>query len=99
MLVGGSTKEGEARFGQVVAALPARRVPDAVKKVIATFKTDRQGAEKFDAWLERVGKARIKELVQEFTTLPPYDQDPTLYFDWGDTADFKPDIGVGECAA
>jgi sulfite reductase (ferredoxin) len=99
MLAGGSTKEGEARFGQVVAALPARRVPDAVKKVIGTFKADRQGEEKFDAWLERVGKGRIKELVQEFTTLPPYDQNPTLYFDWGENADFKPDIGVGECAA
>jgi sulfite reductase beta subunit-like hemoprotein len=39
MLAGGSTKEGEARFGQVIAALPARRVPDAVKKVIGAYKS------------------------------------------------------------
>lgn len=99
MLAGGSTKEGEARFGQVIAALPARRVPDAVKKVIGAFKSGRQNQELFDGWLERVGKAAIKELVQEFTTLPPYAENPSLYFDWGETTDFKPDIGVGECAA
>ncbi|MBK8574885.1 MAG: Mov34/MPN/PAD-1 family protein [Elusimicrobia bacterium] len=99
MLAGGSTKEGEARFGQVIAALPARRVPDAVKKVIGAYKTERQGAELFETWFDRVGKSRVKELVQEFTILPPYAENPTLYFDWGETADFKPDIGVGECAA
>ena len=99
MLAGGSTKEGEARFGQVIAALPARRVPEAVKRVIGAYKAERQGTELFETWFDRVGKARVKELVQEFTTLPPYAENPTLYFDWGETADFKPDIGVGECAA
>lgn len=99
MLMGGSTKEGEAKFGQVVGAIPARLVPGAVKKLVATYKAERQGPELFAGWLDRVGKARVKELVQEFTTLPPYDQDPTLYFDWGDTKDFVAEIGVGECAA
>jgi sulfite reductase beta subunit-like hemoprotein/proteasome lid subunit RPN8/RPN11 len=99
MLAGGSTKEGEARFGQVIAALPARRVPDAVKKVIGAYKSERQGVELFETWFDRVGKSHVKELVQEFTVLPPYAENPTLYFDWGETADFKPDIGVGECAA
>jgi sulfite reductase (ferredoxin) len=99
MLAGGSTKEGEARFGQVIAALPARRVPDAVKKVIGAYKAERQGTELFETWFDRVGKAHVKELVLEFTTLPPYAENPTLYYDWGETADFKPDIGVGECAA
>jgi sulfite reductase (ferredoxin) len=99
MLVGGSTREGEAKFGQVVGALPARRVPDAVKKLVATYKAERQGAELFAGWLDRVGKTRVKELVQEFTALPPYEQNPTLYFDWGDTKDFVAEIGVGECAA
>ena len=99
MLMGGSTVEGEAKFGQVVGAVPARRVPDAVKKLVATYKSERQGAELFAGWLDRVGKARVKELVQEFMTLPPYEKDPTLYFDWGDTKDFVAEIGVGECAA
>jgi len=99
MLMGGSTVEGEAKFGQVVGALPARRVPDAVKKLVTAFKSERHGAELFAGWLDRVGKARVKELVAEFTTLPPYEKDPTLYFDWGESKDFVAEIGVGECAA
>ncbi len=99
MLIGGSTREGEARFGQVVAPIPARRVPEALKKLVALYKKEKQGNETFEAYLNRVGKARVKEEVQEFTQLPPYEQNPTLYFDWGDTTDFKAEVGVGECAA
>ncbi|HNA60594.1 MAG TPA: nitrite/sulfite reductase [Elusimicrobiota bacterium] len=99
VLVGGSTKEGEVKFGQPVGAIPARRVPEAVKKLVALFKAEKQGAENFAQWLERVGKARVKSEIQEFTTLPPFEQNPSLYYDWGENAEFKVDIGVGECAA
>ncbi len=99
MLVGGSTKEGEAKFGQPVGALPARLVPEAVKKLIGVYKKEKSGAENFAQWLERVGKGRVKEEIKEFTTLPPYEQNPSLYHDWGETKDFIVDIGVGECAA
>ncbi len=99
LLIGGSTKEGEARFGVPVIALPARRVPDAMKKLVALFKKDKQGAEKFGDYLVRAGKERLKQELAEFTQLPPYDQDPSLYFDWGDTSEFKAEIGQGECAA
>jgi sulfite reductase (ferredoxin) len=99
LLMGGSTQEGQARFGVPVAALPARRVPDAIKKIIAAFKKEKGPHEKFDEFLQRVGRDRIKQEVAEFTTLPPYEKDPSLYWDWGDSADFKAEIGQGECAA
>jgi sulfite reductase beta subunit-like hemoprotein len=99
LLIGGSTKEGEAKFGQPVTAIPARRVPEAIKAIVAAYKKDKQGAETLDKWLDRAGRARVKEVVAEFTQLPAYEKDPTLYFDWGDTSDFKAEIGVGECAA
>jgi sulfite reductase beta subunit-like hemoprotein len=99
LLIGGGTKEGQAKFGQPVAAIPARRVPDAMKAIVAAYKKDKQGNETLAAWLDRAGRARVKEAVQEFTQLPPYEQDPTMYYDWGDTSDFKAEIGVGECAA
>lgn len=99
LLVGGSTKEGEARFGTPITAVPARRVPEAVRKLTALYKTEKADGENFEAYLLRLGKARIKEEVQEFTVLPPYEQNPSLYFDWGDTTDFKPEVGAGECAA
>jgi sulfite reductase beta subunit-like hemoprotein len=99
LLMGGSTEEGKARFGVPVAAIPARRVPDAVKKIVAVFKKEKGPHEKFDEFLQRLGRDRIKQEVLEFTQLPPYEKDPSLYFDWGDTSDFKAEIGQGECAA
>ena len=99
LLVGGSTAEGQARFGVPVTAIPARRVPEAMKKIIAVYKAEKNQSETFDAFLQRVGRTRIKEVIQEFTQLPPFEQDPSLYYDWGDTSEFKAEIGVGECAS
>jgi sulfite reductase beta subunit-like hemoprotein len=99
LLIGGSTREGEARFGQAVAAIPARRVPEAVKKLVALYKAEKQGAETFGDFLLRVGRARVKDEVLPFTQLPSYEKEPSLYRDWGDDTDFKAEIGAGECAA
>jgi sulfite reductase beta subunit-like hemoprotein len=99
LLIGGSTVEGEAKFGVPVTAVPARRVPDAIKAIVAAFKKEKQSGESFDAWLNRAGRAKVKEIVLPFTELPPYEQEPSLYYDWGDTSDFKAEIGAGECAA
>jgi sulfite reductase beta subunit-like hemoprotein len=99
MLAGGSTTEGQARFGQTVGAVPARRVPEAFKKIVALYTAEKAAGETFDAFLARVGKGRIKETVADCLTLPPYDQAPELYREFGETKDFVPEIGVGECAA
>ena len=99
MLAGGYTKEGEARFGQVIGAIPARRVPDAVKKVIGAFKAEKKSGDTFNDWFDRVGKTRMKKLFKEFTTLPPYAKNPTLYFDLGETTTSKPYLGLANAAA
>lgn len=99
LLVGGSTQEGAAKFGSPVAAIPSRRVPEAIKKLVALYKREKQEGEKFDAFLARAGRDKLKQEVLPLTQLPSYEQDPELYHDWGDTTDFKAEIGQGECAA
>jgi sulfite reductase (ferredoxin) len=99
LLIGGGTSEGNASFGMPVVALPARRVPEALKKLVAFYKKEKCEGENFQTFLQRVGKARVKEEVLEFTKLPPYEENPTMYYDWGDTSDFKAEVGAGECAA
>jgi sulfite reductase beta subunit-like hemoprotein len=99
LLLGGGTKEGDAKFGQPIMPLPARRVPDAIKKLIALYKKEKTGAENFETFISRLGKARVKEELVEFTQLPPFEQNPSLYYDWGDTSEFKAEVGLGECAA
>ena len=38
-------------------------------------------------------------MIEEFTAVPPHDEDASFYSDWGDPREFRiGDIGVGECA-
>jgi sulfite reductase (ferredoxin) len=100
MLLGGYTTEGLAKFGKPTIQVPARRVPDAVKALLNFYRSDRQGDEKFRPFVERVGTAKIKELLQEYTTIPSFETNPKMYEDLGDDGKlFKMEMGKGECAA
>jgi sulfite reductase beta subunit-like hemoprotein len=98
MLLGGYTQEGLAKFGKPTLQLPARRVPEATKKLLQFYQSGRQANENFRAFVERTGTAKIKELLQEFTSVPP--NDPKAYEDLGaEGVAFKMEMGKGECAA
>jgi sulfite reductase beta subunit-like hemoprotein len=101
LLVGGMTTEGTAQFGQPVMKLPARRIPDAVVRMLELYRKDRQGLEEsFQAFVQRVGIVYWQQALEPFTTLPPYSQDPDAYRDWGAETDFSlSGMGPGECAA
>ncbi|WP_337845706.1 nitrite/sulfite reductase [Thermus sp.] len=99
LLLGGRTREGEARFGQVVGRIPARRVPEAVERILRRYQAERQNGESFQAFLERVGVASFKPLLADLQEIPPYEEDPTLYEDLGAEGQaFSVALGRGECA-
>jgi sulfite reductase beta subunit-like hemoprotein len=98
MLLGGYTSEGVAKFGKPTIQLPARRVPEASRALLEFYRKNRQPNEIFRAFVERVGTAKIKEVLQEFTTVDP--KDPKRYEDLGAEGQaFKMEMGQGECAA
>ncbi len=99
LLIGGDIGEGHAKFGQAITAIPAKRAPEAVKHLVNLYKKEKQGEERFVETMERLGKNRIKDEVEPFRTLPPYEEKPEMYQEWGENHDFKAEIGQGECAA
>ncbi len=99
MLLGGGTREGQAYFGAQVIVLPAKRVPEAVKKLLILYRDTRGADEGFRDFVQRIGLPHIKKHLDEFTTLPPYSERPDLYGDLGHEGEFKVEIGKGECAA
>ena len=101
LLLGGLTSEGKAEFGRLVLKLPARRAPDAVVRMLQLYRKDRGSAqEPFQVFAERVGMSYWKQALEEFTTLPPYEEAPEVYRDWDAETDFSlSGIGQGECAA
>jgi len=101
LLLGGLTEEGKAQFGQPVMKLPARRIPDAVIRMLELYRKDRRsGAESFGVFAARVGVGYWKHALAPFETLPPYEESPEHYRDWGAETDFSlGGMGPGECAA
>ncbi|WP_448565863.1 nitrite/sulfite reductase, partial [Thermus sp.] len=99
LLLGGRTREGEARFGQVVGRVPARRVPEAVERVLRRYLEERRSGESFPAYLDRVGAASFKPLLQDLQEVPPYEEAPEFYQDLGAEGEaFSVQLGRGECA-
>ncbi len=45
------------------------------------------------------GLGRIRLALADLAELPPYEEAPDLYRDWGEDGDFNVKVGKGECAA
>ncbi len=101
LLLGGRTTEEKAEFGQPILKLPARRIPDAVVRILERYRKDRQSEqESFKIFATRVGPEYWKTALDEFTALPSYEESADAYRDWGADTDFSlGGMGPGECAA
>ena len=40
----------------------------------------------------------VQQALSDLTQLPPYEEAPELYSDWGEEGEFKVQVGRGECA-
>jgi len=71
VLVGGGVGPEGARFGRVAAKVPARRVPQAVERLVALYAAERQDGEGTAAFFQRVPLERAKAALQGLDALPP----------------------------
>lgn len=99
LLLGGDIREGDAKFGQPIAAIPARRGPEVVKHLVLLYKKEKKGEERFVETINRLGRERLKQEVEAFKSLPPFEEKPEMYYEWDENHEFKAEIGQGECAA
>src|SRR5690606_32596004 len=99
LVVGGELRQNAASYGLAIGAIPSKRVPDAVARLTRAYAERKQNGETFKAFVDRVGKKEIKSLIEELTQVPPYEQDPSFYSDWGDPREYTiGDVTTGECA-
>jgi sulfite reductase (ferredoxin) len=98
LLLGGNA-QGEGKLAKLTMKLPAKYVPDAVDRLLTTYKAERNDGEKFGAWTARAGTPRVQELLAEYRIVPEFTKDPMAYVDWGQSKLFTlDDMGEGECA-
>jgi sulfite reductase (ferredoxin) len=95
----GGKVNGTAKIGQMTVKLPAKSVPAAITHLIEVYRRDRQPGEGLPAYIDRMGKHKLKDELIPYTIVPAYDEDPTFYYDWeGDNEFILEDLGPGECA-
>jgi sulfite reductase (ferredoxin) len=95
----GGKVNGTAKIGQMTVKLPAKSVSAAITHLIDVYRRDRKPGEGLPAYIERMGKHRLKDELIPYTIVPSYDEDPTFYYDWeGDSEFVLEDLGPGECA-
>jgi len=99
VLLGGEWSNNAGSYGLAIGAVPSKRIPETVDRITGRYRAERLDGETFQAFIKRIGKAECKKMLDEFTAVPPHDQDASFYSDWGDPREFTlGDIGVGECA-
>ena len=96
--LGGGVDHRGARFGRQVIKVPARRVPEAVARMLTLYEGERVGDESPAAFYERVESSRVSALLQDLAALDAQTADE-VFLDIGESVGFRVAIGEGDCAA
>jgi sulfite reductase (ferredoxin) len=99
LVLGGQWKNNGGSYGLAVAAVPSKRIPETIQRLTDKYVKERKLEENFQAFVQRIGKTEIRNLLQDLMVIPSHDAEPQLFTDWGDPREYTiADIGVGECA-
>ena len=94
--LGGGVDERGARFGRQVVKIVAKRVPEAVVRLLRFFEAERATGETPASFFERIDGKRVIAVLGDVVTAAPLD---TERADVGESAGFLVHSGEGECAA
>ena len=100
VVLGGQWEENAASYGLPIVAIPSKRIPDAVALITDYYLRERETSERFQKFIGRTGKAKIKQVLDELTKdAPEHEADPNFFSDWSDPRQYSiGDIGKGECS-
>jgi sulfite reductase (NADPH) hemoprotein beta-component len=99
VLVGGGTEHGGASFGRLASKIPARRIPDAVERLIAMYAKERNEGESAPDFFRRVEVERVRLTLADLERLTQEHSVPTDFVDLAEAAEFAPEVMDGECSA
>ena len=96
LYLGGGFGVETAAFGRLAAKLPARRVPEAVKRLIATADAEKAPGEAHEAFLARLPAARVSALLGDLEEMTAPDAQD--FVDLDEQKAFVVQLSEGECA-
>jgi sulfite reductase (ferredoxin) len=99
LVLGGEWAGNGASYGLGVGAFPSKRIPEVVDRIADYWIRERREGEKLQQFIKRVGRANIKQALDDLTRVPAYEEDRSFYKDWADDREYSiGDMGTGECA-
>src|SRR2546426_719097 len=98
MFLGGSVDGDGAHFGRRSAKIPARRVPEALTRLLALFRDERLPGESALAFYKRVDLERVNTVLADLTACSEADLRDDDFKDIGSDRPFEMEVGEGECA-
>jgi sulfite reductase beta subunit-like hemoprotein len=99
MLLGGRVGEMQIEFGEKAGKFPAKKVGEAVVRIVGSYARDRQAGETFGSWLDRSGgAAAVGATVKDLDSFEAPEDRPDLYVDFDETGPYEKSIGQSECA-
>jgi sulfite reductase (ferredoxin) len=99
VVLGGQWTENAGSYGLAIGAVPSKNIPDLLDSLTNRYVESRERGETFQSWVTRLGRKEMKAIIDPFTDMPDYEENPLFFRDWGDSRTYSiDDIGVGECA-
>jgi sulfite reductase (ferredoxin) len=99
VVLGGQTADNAGAYGLSTVAIPSKRIPEAMARLTNLYAKERQDTETFQSFIKRIGKTRLRALLDDLTRVPAYTEDRSYYADWGNPREYTlGDMGIGECA-
>ena len=99
MMLGGRIGNMEIAFGEKSVKLPAKRVSQAVVRVVEQFAGERDAGETFSDWLTRVGGAKeVSRTLADLDNFPSPEDAPEFFVDFDETGPYVAEVGDSECA-
>jgi sulfite reductase beta subunit-like hemoprotein len=99
MMLGGGAGSDGASFGRLTAKIPARRIPEAVDRMLRLYEEERTTGETAPAFFLRVDQARARAAVADLERMTADDALPADFIDPGEDRAFSPEVMDGECSA
>jgi len=98
VMIGGGIDARGATFGRLVGKVPARRVPEAVDRLIAHYDANRTSGETARAYFQRMEVPVAKQLLADLIELKEGETKPEDFIDLGSSVEFQVVDMDGECA-
>jgi sulfite reductase (NADPH) hemoprotein beta-component len=99
VMVGGGTTAAGASFARTAAKIPARRIPEAVERLIHFYDAQKSEGESAPAFFQRIDVPRVTALLNDLQQITAEQATPDDFIDLAETGEFTPEVMEGECAS